>query len=195
MEDDRRLRKGGGGEDRASEPFSVSATLCTIPRFSLLMWKGPTGGWAPAKFSLSKTAQSSLLFRGLWPRCPQIGRVMRELTTAEDGEPLPLKIHKNLDRFRQQTPGSMTSRFKLPYSLPPPCPHPLPSGGRVGDSGDGLGSGRTLFILREIWGKRHHDLPILQKAWFNFPLSKKDSPPWALYEIDTSNPARGGLLS
>lgn len=98
-----------------------------------------------------------------------------------------LKIHENLRCFWQQPPPPMTSCFKLLYILPPPCPHPAPSGGRVRDSGECLGSGSTLFILRDIWGKGRTDLPLRQKAWFNFLLSKKDSLSCALDEIDVSN--------
>lgn len=75
----------------------------------------------------------------------------------------PLDIHKNLHGFWQQPPPPMTSCFKLLYSLPPPCPHPVLSGGRVGESGRDLGSGSTLSILCDLGGMGCNDLPLLQK--------------------------------
>lgn len=44
----------------------------------------------------------------------------------------------------------------------------------MGGSGEGLGSGSTLFILRDIWWKGRKDLPLLQKKHgLTFPRAKK----------------------
>lgn len=71
----------------------------------------------------------------------------------------------------------MTSCFKLPYSLPPPCPHPGPSGGGVGDRGEGLGRGAPHLSCARFGGR---DTPIAPhwgggEAWFNFSWSKNYS--------------------